>query len=53
MTLTEGKNREIRRLMAFFGLNVAKLIRISYGSYELGDLKAGEVKEAPCVLFQE
>ena len=53
MTLTEGKNREIRRLMAFFGLNVAKLIRISYGPYELGDLKAGEVKEAPCVLFQE
>ena len=53
MTLTEGKNREIRRLMAFFGLEVAKLIRISYGPYELGDLKAGEVKEAPCVLFQE
>ena len=53
MTLTEGKNREIRRLMAFFGLEVAKLIRISYGPYELGELKAGEVKEVPCVLFQE
>ena len=52
MTLTEGKNREIRRLMAFFGLDVAKLIRISYGPYELGNLKAGEVKEVPCVLFQ-
>lgn len=53
MTLTEGKNREIRRLMAFFGLDVAKLIRISYGPYEMGDLKTGEVKEVPCVLFQE
>lgn len=53
MTLTEGKNREIRRLMAFFGLEVAKLIRISYGPYEMGDLKVGEVKEVPCVLFQE
>ena len=53
MTLTEGKNREIRRLMAFFGLEVAKLIRISYGPYELGNLKNGEVKEVPCVLFQE
>lgn len=53
MTLTEGKNREIRRLMAFFGLEVAKLIRISYGPYELGDLKVGDVKEAPCVLFRE
>ena len=52
MTLTEGKNREIRRLMAFFGLEVAKLIRISYGPYELGNLKNGEVKEVPCVLFQ-
>ncbi len=53
MTLTEGKNREIRRLMAFFGLDVAKLIRISYGPYELGDLKSGEVKEVPCVLFRD
>lgn len=52
MTLTEGKNREIRRLMAFFGLEVAKLVRISYGPYELGNLKSGEVKEVPCVLFQ-
>ena len=52
MTLTEGKNREIRRLMAFFGLDVARLIRVAYGPYEIGDLKAGEVKEVPCVLFQ-
>lgn len=52
MTLTEGKNREIRRLMAFFGLEVARLVRISYGPYEMGDLKRGEVKEVPCVLFQ-
>jgi len=52
MTLTEGKNREIRRLMAFFGLEVAKLVRISYGPYELDDLKSGEVKEVSCVLFQ-
>ena len=53
MTLTEGKNREIRRLIAFFGLEVARLVRISYGPYNMGDLKAGEIKEVPCVLFQE
>jgi len=53
MTLTEGKNREIRRLMSFFGLEVARLIRISYGPYQLDDLKPGMVKEVPCVLFQE
>ena len=51
MTLTEGKNREIRRMMAFFGLEVSRLVRISYGPYELGDLAKGRIKEVPCVLF--
>ena len=49
MTLEEGKNREIRRLMASFGIQVARLIRLSYGPYELGNLKKGEVKEVKCV----
>jgi len=53
MTLKEGKNREIRRMMKFFGLEVSRLIRISYGPYELGDLAKGRVKEVPCVLFPE
>ncbi|MBR6231997.1 MAG: rRNA pseudouridine synthase [Alphaproteobacteria bacterium] len=49
MTLEEGKNREIRKLMASFGIQVARLIRISYGPYELGDLEKGKVKEVKCV----
>ena len=49
MTLEEGKNREIRRLMASFGIQVARLIRISYGPYTLGDLAKGQVKEVKCV----
>ena len=49
MTLEEGKNREIRRLMASFGIQVARLIRTSYGPYELGDLEKGKVKEVKCV----
>ena len=49
MTLEEGKNREIRRLMASFGIQVARLIRVSYGPYELGDLPKGKVKEVQCV----
>lgn len=49
MTLEEGKNREIRRLMASFGIQVARLIRVSYGPYELGDLGKGEVREVECV----
>ena len=49
MTLEEGKNREIRRLMASFGIQVARLIRLSYGPYELGDLPKGQVREVKCV----
>ena len=43
--LREGKNREIRRVMAHLGLEVNRLIRLSYGEYELGELKVGEVRE--------
>ncbi len=45
VTLTEGKNREIRKLMDFFGLKVTRLIRISYGPFQLGNLEKGEVRE--------
>ena len=45
ITLTEGKNREIRKLMAFFGLEVTRLIRVSYGPFQLGNLQKGEVRE--------
>ena len=43
--LTEGKNREIRKVFEHFGLIVNRLIRIKYGPYELGNLPVGEVKE--------
>jgi 23S rRNA pseudouridine2605 synthase len=43
--LREGKNREIRRAMAEIGLEVNRLIRISYGPFRLGTLKPGEVEE--------
>ncbi len=47
MTLTEGKNREIRRMMSFFGLEVTRLIRVSYGPFQLGNLAVGAVREVP------
>ena len=53
MTLTEGKNREIRRLMDFFGLPVTRLIRISYGPFNLGNLEKGEVREIPTKTLKE
>ncbi|EBA06422.1 pseudouridine synthase [Sagittula stellata] len=43
--LREGKNREIRRAMADLGLSVNRLIRISYGPFQLGQMKPGEVQE--------
>ena len=43
--LREGKNREIRRAMSAIGLTVNRLIRISYGPFQLGQLKSGEVQE--------
>lgn len=43
--LREGKNREIRRAMMEIGLDVNRLIRVSYGPFRLGTLKAGEVEE--------
>lgn len=43
--ITEGKNREIRRAMAYIGLSVNRLIRTSYGQFRLGELPAGGVDE--------
>ncbi len=43
--LREGKNREIRRAMEHVGLSVNRLIRISYGPFQLGELKSGDVEE--------
>ena len=43
--LREGKNREVRRAMEAVNLSVNRLIRISYGPFQLGELKAGEVEE--------
>jgi 23S rRNA pseudouridine2605 synthase len=43
--LTEGKNREIRKIFEHFGFEVSRLIRTNFGSYSLGDLKPGEFRE--------
>jgi len=45
ISLKEGKNREIRRVLDFLGLQVNRLIRTAYGPFELGDMPAGAVEE--------
>ena len=53
ITLNEGKNREIRKLMKYAGLDVARLIRVSYGPFQLGNLKKGEIKQVPHKVLKE
>ena len=45
ISLTEGKNREIRKIMEHIGLQVNRLIRVSFGPFILGSMKSGEIVE--------
>jgi 23S rRNA pseudouridine2605 synthase len=47
MTLAEGKNRELRRVLEAQGLVVTRLIRLSYGPFQLGHLAPGALAEVP------
>ena len=56
LKLTEGKNREVRRVLEHLGLKVSRLIRVAYGPFELGDLPAGavdEVRQHDLVVFRK
>ncbi|WP_091737146.1 pseudouridine synthase [Phenylobacterium immobile] len=54
ITLAEGKNREVRRVLESVGLKVNRLLRLSYGPFALGTLEPGEVDEiGPRVLREQ
>lgn len=53
VTLKEGKNREIRKVMEHVGLKVSRLIRTAYGPFQIGSLKTGAVKEVPKKVLKE
>ena len=53
VALREGKNREIRRVLEHFGWPVNRLIRLSFGPFQLGHLAAGALEEVPAKVLQE
>ena len=53
VSLREGRNREIRRVMAYLTLPVTRLIRIAYGPFQLGNLPRGAVEEVSRKVLRE
>lgn len=53
LSLKEGKNREIRRVMEHMELQVTRLIRLSYGPFQLGDLPRGEIAAVPRRILRD
>ncbi len=53
VSLREGRNREIRRVMSHLGLSVSRLIRVAYGPFQLGLLERGGIEEIPARVLRE
>jgi 23S rRNA pseudouridine2605 synthase len=53
VSLREGRNREVRRVMAHLGLAVSRLIRVAYGPFQLGALPRGAVEEVPARVLRD
>ena len=53
VSLREGRNREVRKVMAHLGLAVTRLIRLAYGPFQLGSLPRGTLEEVPPRVMRE
>ena len=53
VAIREGKNREVRNVLAHLGLDVNRLIRVSYGPFQLGEIAEGEVQEIKTRVLRE
>jgi 23S rRNA pseudouridine2605 synthase len=53
IAIREGKNREVKKICEHLGLQVNRLIRISFGPFQLGDLERGQVAEVPARVLAE
>jgi 23S rRNA pseudouridine2605 synthase len=53
VALREGRNREVRKVMAHLGYAVSRLIRVAYGPFQLGKLPPGAVEEVPAKVLRE
>jgi 23S rRNA pseudouridine2605 synthase len=51
--LREGKNREVKRILEYLGLNVNRLIRLSFGPFQLADLEQGLVEEIKTRILKD
>src|ERR1700744_345512 len=51
--IREGKNREVRTVLGHLGLDVPRLIRVSFGPFQLAELAAGQVEEVKTRVLRE
>jgi 23S rRNA pseudouridine2605 synthase len=51
--IREGKNREVRNVLRHLGLHVARLIRVSFGPFQLGELAEGGIEEVPTRVLRD